>query len=127
MEGVEELGETPGADEEASAGSLDDVPLAQLRKAYEPSQSVYDPDSVGYAPPARPGMTSTGVNTGGVLPRQTTAKHTRVRRSEPTLGNQVDKMRILVPLFKGLGLKENLRKLLLSQASLEAYRKGDTV
>lgn len=39
----------------------------------------------------------------------------------------MDKMRFLILLFKGLGLKENLRKLLLSQVCLDAYRHGDTV
>jgi hypothetical protein len=36
-------------------------------------------------------------------------------------------MRILLPLFKGLGIKPNLRKLVARQVILETYRKGDTL
>ena len=69
-------------------------------------------------------MVSAGVNTGGV----TLAGHRVCQpRPEPSLGKQVEKMRILVPLFKGLGIKENLRRMLLAQATLEAHRQGDTI
>lgn len=36
-------------------------------------------------------------------------------------------MRVLLPLFKGMEIKDNLRQLVLAQAVLEAGRKGDTV
>lgn len=36
-------------------------------------------------------------------------------------------MRILVPLFKGLGIKPNLRRMLLAQSTLEAHRQGEPV
>ncbi len=44
-----------------------------------------------------------------------------------TLGQEVEKMKILMPLFKGLQLKENLRRLVMAKASMEAFRHGDAV
>jgi hypothetical protein len=71
-----------------------------------------------------PATRETAVNTGGVA-----GAGRVVRRPKPDvpLGRQIDKMRILIPLFKGLGLKENLRRLLLAQSTLEAARQGETV
>jgi hypothetical protein len=36
-------------------------------------------------------------------------------------------MKILLPLFKGLQLKDNLRNLVMAKAGLEAYKHNDTV
>jgi hypothetical protein len=44
-----------------------------------------------------------------------------------TLGQEVEKMKILMPLFKGLQLKENLRRLVMAKAGMEAFRHGDVV
>jgi hypothetical protein len=40
------------------------------------------------------------------------------KRTEATLGKQMDKMRILLPLFKGMDIKPNLRRLVMSQVGL---------
>lgn len=45
----------------------------------------------------------------------------------PTLGQQVEKIKILMPLFKAMSVKANLRKLITSQSLLEAHKHGDTV
>ena len=37
----------------------------------------------------------------------------------------MNKLRILLPLFKGLGLRPNLRQLVLAQAGLESFIQGD--
>jgi hypothetical protein len=39
----------------------------------------------------------------------------------------MNKLRILLPLFKGLGLRPNLRRLVLAQAGLESFIQGDTI
>ena len=36
-------------------------------------------------------------------------------------------MRVLLPLFKGMEIKENLRHLILTQAVLEAHKQGEVV
>jgi hypothetical protein len=49
------------------------------------------------------------------------------KKKQITLGQEVEKMRILMPLFKGLQLKENLRRLVMAKAGMEAFKHGDTV
>lgn len=39
----------------------------------------------------------------------------------------MDKMRILLPLFKGMDIKPNLRRLVMSQVGLQAYENGETM
>lgn len=51
----------------------------------------------------------------------------RSNKPPPTLGSQVAKMKVLLPLFQGLEIKPNMRQLVLSRAVLEAYKHGDTV
>jgi hypothetical protein len=49
------------------------------------------------------------------------------KKKEETLGNQVNKLRILLPLFKGMEVKKNLRHLVLNQAVVEAHKQGDVL
>jgi hypothetical protein len=49
------------------------------------------------------------------------------KKKEITLGQEMNKMKILMPLFKGLQVKDNLRHLVMAKAGMEAYKHGDTV
>ncbi len=49
------------------------------------------------------------------------------KKKEELLAQQVNKLRILLPLFKGMEVKKNLRHLVLNQAVVEAHRQGDIV
>lgn len=63
----------------------------------------------------RPEYTSAGVNTGGVRNAGVRFRSAlKKNQPEPTLGRQLAKMKVLVPLFKGLGLKDNLRRYVLA-------------
>ena len=43
------------------------------------------------------------------------------------MGREVQRMRTLIPLFEGMKLRANLRRLIVAQAVMEAHRQGERV
>ena len=83
--------------------SEDDIPIGQWRSRAEPEPREA-PRRVSMGIQATSQSRSLGPNVAYGLPRRT---------KEQTLGNQVSKLKVLLPLFKGLDIKPNLRHLFL--------------
>lgn len=55
------------------------------------------------------------------------AKRVPAEGKDQPLGQQLAKIRVMMPLFKGMQVRPNLRRLICRKANLLALKAGDTV
>ena len=111
------------ANSDTTSDSDDDIPLADLHRKNVARSAT--PLSQTYTPPLLPPVPASpneaATQTGGVPGAGRRVIKAKPKKKEPTLGDEVSKMKILLPLFKGLSVKANLRHLVMAKAGLEAF------
>ena len=125
--------------EEDMVAALDDASMVDASVMGEVAggssdSSSSDDEEEGEIPPPRPvedgrRWRSYGVQTGGVRdsgrlvgllgpPRRKAAE-------EPSVGDQIRRMKVVVPLMKGLSLHQNLKRLICNYAVDDSFKRGE--